>query len=427
MKPHNRIIIENLFQFRSSLKVSLTIFFLCCNLNTAQSPSSSWITRAPLPTPRQEVPHAVLNGKIYVPGGLSSGGVGSKIVEVFDPSTDSWNSAPSLLFAVHHTGLTNHNDVLYLMGGYRGNGFIPTDEIYTLHPDSSFWKSVGLMPMGIGAHVIESFGEKIYLIGGVTPIGVNGATMSYDPITLEWETLSPMPTPREHLAAAVIDSLIYVVGGRDFSQGGPGNVSTLEAYSPETNTWYSLQSMPTARGGLAAAALNGKLYAFGGEFPGVFSESEEYDPKTNTWTKVEDMATPRHGMGAVTVGDTIFIIGGAEVQGFGVSGANEGFTLTATNIDDDAKNQFGQFHLAQNYPNPFNTVTTINYLLPKTGDIQISVYNLLGKEIARLLNEVQEARDNQITWDASNYSSGIYFFRLQAGDFVQTRKMVLLK
>lgn len=296
--------------------------------NTDPKPqdTSRWIKRAALPTPRQEVPHAALNGKIYVPGGLLSFGLGSNRVEVFDPSTDSWSSAPSLLIPVHHTGLTNHKGVLYLMGGYGGSGFTPTDDIYVLQPHSTDWNSVGLMPIKRGAHVIESFGDKIYVFGGVTSLGVTNTAMSYDPVTKVWETLSPMPTRREHLASTVLDSLIYLVGGRDFS--GPGNVPSLEAYSPETDRWYILKNMPTARGGLAAATMNGKLYAFGGESPGVFSKSEEYDPKTDAWTQVEDMATPRHGMGAVTVGDTIFIIGGAEVEGFGVSGANEGFTIT---------------------------------------------------------------------------------------------------
>jgi len=288
--------------------------------------ASSWIVRAPLPTPRQEVPHAVLNGKIYVPGGLISSGTVTNIVEVFDPQNDSWSSAPSLVFQVHHTGLTNHKGVLYLMGGYGAGGFSPRDDIYVLHPDSSNWNAAGLMPIKRGAYVIESYGDKIYIFGGVTPQGITNGAMSYDPVTKEWKTLSPMPTRREHLASAVLDSLIYVVGGRDFS--GSGNLPSLEAYSPETDIWYILESMPTARGGLAAAAMNGKLYAFGGEIPGVFSESEEYDPKTNLWTQVEDMATPRHGMGAVTVGDTISIIGGAKLEGLGVSGANEGFTST---------------------------------------------------------------------------------------------------
>ena len=84
--------------------------------------------------------------------------------------------------------------------------------------------------------------------------------------------------------------------------------------------------MPTARGGLAAAASGGKLYVFGGENPGVFPHTEEYDPASNTWRRVADMPTPRHGMGAVTVGADIYVIGGGIRAGFGASTSNERFT-----------------------------------------------------------------------------------------------------
>jgi len=84
--------------------------------------------------------------------------------------------------------------------------------------------------------------------------------------------------------------------------------------------------MPTARGGLAAAAVGGRLYAFGGENPGVFATTEAFDPATNEWRRLADMPTPRHGAGAVAVGGTIYVIGGGVRAGFGASGANEAFT-----------------------------------------------------------------------------------------------------
>jgi hypothetical protein len=83
--------------------------------------------------------------------------------------------------------------------------------------------------------------------------------------------------------------------------------------------------MPTARGGLAAAASAGFLYAFGGESPGVFPHTEEFDPALNRWRRVADMPTPRHGMGAVTVDDVIHLIGGGTREGFGASSAHEVF------------------------------------------------------------------------------------------------------
>ena len=85
------------------------------------------------------------------------------------------------------------------------------------------------------------------------------------------------------------------------------------------------------------------------------------------------------------------------------------------------------YNISQNYPNPFNPVTNISYSLPVSGDVTLIIYNLLGEEVARLVDGLQQAGEYQTQWNASNFASGIYFYRLQAGDFVQTRKMVLLK
>lgn len=94
----------------------------------------------------------------------------------------------------------------------------------------------------------------------------------------------------------------------------------------------------------------------------------------------------------------------------------------------ESKRQLSEdYFLSQNYPNPFNPVTTINYALPKSGDVLLTIYNLRGVEVARLINGEQPAGNHLVTWDASNVASGIYFYRLQAGEFVQVRKMVLLK
>ncbi|MCH8299012.1 MAG: T9SS type A sorting domain-containing protein [Candidatus Marinimicrobia bacterium] len=85
------------------------------------------------------------------------------------------------------------------------------------------------------------------------------------------------------------------------------------------------------------------------------------------------------------------------------------------------------YSLYDNYPNPFNPSTTIRYDLPERGNIKLSIYNLMGEIVAILIDEMQAAGFHKVEWNAINHPSGIYFYRLQAGDFVQTRKMVLLK
>jgi hypothetical protein len=83
--------------------------------------------------------------------------------------------------------------------------------------------------------------------------------------------------------------------------------------------------------------------------------------------------------------------------------------------------------LKQNYPNPFNPVTMINYQLPVTSDVELNIYNLLGQKVASLVNEKQNAGYHHIEWNASGFASGLYYCRIEAGNFTQTRKMIYLK
>jgi photosystem II stability/assembly factor-like uncharacterized protein len=86
-----------------------------------------------------------------------------------------------------------------------------------------------------------------------------------------------------------------------------------------------------------------------------------------------------------------------------------------------------KFALEQNFPNPFNPITTINYSIPKDGFVSLSVFNLIGEKVAELVNSNIKAGSHQINFDASKFSSGIYFYKLESGSFTETRKMILMK
>ena len=83
--------------------------------------------------------------------------------------------------------------------------------------------------------------------------------------------------------------------------------------------------------------------------------------------------------------------------------------------------------LLQNYPNPFNAKTTIRFILPRPVNVELAIYDLLGLRIEVLIFEPIEAGIHTVEFDASSLSSGVYFYRLRAGDVVETKKMVLLK
>ncbi|MFN3345366.1 MAG: T9SS type A sorting domain-containing protein, partial [Chloroherpetonaceae bacterium] len=85
------------------------------------------------------------------------------------------------------------------------------------------------------------------------------------------------------------------------------------------------------------------------------------------------------------------------------------------------------FALEQNYPNPFNPTTVIAYQLPVASEVKLEVYDVLGRKVMSLVNGRQEAGAYRYTLNAATLSSGVYFYRLQAGNFVSTKKMMLVK
>ncbi len=130
-----------------------------------------------------------------------------------------------------------------------------------------------------------------------------------------WTTLEPMPTPRSAFGVAVVDGKIYAIGGFN----GSNYLAINEMYNPETDTWTTKQSMPTARHDFAIAVFQNKIYVIGGifdesgvDFSGYTGVNEVYDPQTDTWETMEPMPTARAGLDANVVGNKIYLIGGVK-------------------------------------------------------------------------------------------------------------------
>jgi len=85
------------------------------------------------------------------------------------------------------------------------------------------------------------------------------------------------------------------------------------------------------------------------------------------------------------------------------------------------------FHLSQNYPNPFNPSTVISFSVPQEGIVTLRVYDLLGRVVAKLMNEQKEPGQYSVTWDASMMPSGMYLYQLNAGGVSQIQKMLLVR
>ena len=115
-------------------------------------------------------------------------------------------------------------------------------------------------------------------------------------------------------------------------------------------------------------------------------------------------------------------------KGFGTPGQiNSEYVVTDVNDKKIEQQKPNSFQLLQNYPNPFNPTTNISYHLLRTSEVELSIFNLLGQKVATLISERQNAGSYQVEWNATRFASGIYFYRIKADDFIDTKKMILLK
>ena len=267
-----------------------------------------WTTGAPMPTRRSELTSALLDGNIYVAGGIGEGWTTRAEVERYDIAADSWTPVAPLPLGLNHLGMAALDGHVYVTGGYADVNFsVDQTATYAYDPTTDSWTRMADMPAPRAAHTMVAAGDKLYVIGGGGPRAEE--TWSYDPASNSWDTSAPdMPTPREHLASVSFGELLYGIGGRVDGN----NLGTFSQYEIPFQRWSSLPDMPTPRGGLTAAAIDGVIHVTGGE---LFDPASTYNQhevfKYGEWTTAEPLPTARHGLTSVAYEGRWYVIGGA--------------------------------------------------------------------------------------------------------------------
>jgi len=181
------------------------------------------------------------------------------------------------------------------------------------------------------------------------------------------------------------------------------------------SSWTAIDSGLTNKN-INALAVNG-TNLFAGTDGGVYLSTNN----GTSWTQANTNLTDTSILSLAIMGTNLI----AGTRGSGVWMRPLSEMITAI---ESVKDQVPiQFKLDQNYPNPFNPSTTIIYSIPKAAQVILKVYNVLGKEVATLVNEEELAGNYSVVFNARNLSSGIYFYRMQAESFVGTKKLILIK
>ncbi len=257
-----------------------------------------------------------------------------------------------------------------------------------------------------------------------------------------WDTQFGLPVPgvagQVYAVAADAQGNVYVGGSFGAVGGLSTAVNNIVRYNIATNTWSALGTgaQNGVNGQVNALAIDGsgKVYV-GGFFTqagGVNANAvARFDPATNSWSALG--TGTQNGVNylvfafAIDGSGRVYMGGGFSQAGGIPSTFIARWTGGASRVEQIRADVPKTFLLEQNYPNPFNPSTTIRYQLPAAGEVKLEVYDVLGKKVATLVNERQAAGVYQALWNASGLASGVYFYRLQAGNFVATKKMMLVK
>lgn len=316
--------------------------------------------------------------------------------------------------------------IFTLFGGTSISGPCTTVEEYDPLTDS--WSTKAAMPTVRWGHAVAAVNGKVHAIGGAEPLFRGGldpfnlfpenvyfSTMEeFDPLTDSWSTKAAMPTARSHLAAATVNGKIYAIGGFIASDTFlPEPIATVEEYDPLTDSWSTKAPMPTARARHTATTVNGKIYVIGGSSTtyDTLTTVEEYDPLTNSWSTKAPMPTTRDSHTATAVNGKIYAIGGSST-GFDVLATVEEYDpLTNTWSTRTAMPTFSWGHAAAAVNGKIyaiggnSTISSLEEFLPQSSIVTVDlVINGSGDTVGENISHSNGNVYNQVLLSGQNVS-----------------------
>ncbi len=296
------------------------------------SVSNTWATSVPMPTKRRGLVAVTVNGIIYAIGGQSflvagdpddATEVNLTKVEAFNTSTSKWATKASLPSRrAWPSGAAVINGKIYVPGGLNANG-VPTKTLYVYSPTTNTWSTKAPLPLASARGAAVALSGKLYI---VTPAADSTRLHRYDPATNTWTARASGPAGHHYPVAGVINGKIYVAGTMN-SDESPS--FTTSVYDPATNAWAARDFMPTEQIGAAGQVIGNKLYVVSGSF--VLNNIEHdalrvYDPAIDYWTYpyAQSTTVQRTFLAVAVVNGKLYALGGSKYPD--VLGTNQVYT-----------------------------------------------------------------------------------------------------
>ncbi len=346
-------------------------------------------------------------------------------MERYDVMGNSWFEFITGLIPRRYnsTEYISSQNKLYIFNGntYTGSTYTDTVEIVGITTGELTYSASNPYPVEYAGSAV--WNGKIYIFGGSNSGLYSNRLYEFDPTTFEWTRLPDMPEAKQ-TSGRIVDGKIYVFGGYN------GTVSTrIDVYDIQKGTWTLLGHMPI---GISAHAttVSGKYIWLVGAYNNLQSIAI-FNIETSVFSQLTSNMTGRRHAGAIAVDNNLYTFGGNQTSS-SISALNSLEYADISNymvsIADMIFEPPKAFQLYQNFPNPFNSTTKIMYSIQETGFISLKIYDLHGKEIDVLVQDFQNANSYSLNYNASNLSSGVYFYSLRINNkILETKKMILMR
>ena len=400
-------------------------------------------TFPPMPTATYFQASAWLGDTLYVqdPG---SGGTGATTIRRYTMN-GTWTLGTPLPTAKVGGTLTACNGKLYFIAGGIGAITTPSTDVYQYTPGTGTWATVAPIPLAVAGHGAANWGDSvIFVVGGpYANSNLNLNVYYYRPASNIWGTITnslPSGQGRRTFALGIEGNKLYMAGGFNTAFLNNFYIGTIGA-NASSLTWAAGPTLPlppaitgiSRPGGWAGF---GKFYVICGERGSVGGYSDSvrvWDINASAWNLIiAGKPMPGSNIFAACVGNKINDTVKVFVPGiYNVTSMANFDVLQGNYVPPVGIIQTGEiataYLLSQNYPNPFNPTSRINFAIPTSGNVKMIVTDVVGKRVAVLVDEFKTSGSYSVSFDASSLSSGIYFYTLSAGNFKETKKMLLIK
>ena len=393
---------------------------------------SNWQRLSDAPTNKIESQCIQANGKMYLISGFTFDYKIKDVNEIYDPVANTWSQGAPMPLSVTHGGFALINNEIWIISGFSGDSpGTATNRVQIYGIATNSWRDGPKLPDPFPAGAAAFYNGKLHYFGGLLPDRQtntgNHYVLDINNQQAGWKKAAPLPNPRCHLSAAVVNGMIYAMGGQHGHDGKIEDQNTVEAYNPPTDKWTAKKSLPYRRSHFEPGTfvLNDQIVIVGGRdnLSYFYDRVTTYDPQADLWREMFKLPYRVVGPSAKYFNGKLIISNGGEYGDWNPTVKTWSTPFEVNPITLSVQNVPENHAMVSIYPNPVQERLHIVFTKGLTAQTTIRLTDISGKTILKkdFPSGIYNAEN---TLEMNGLSAGIYFLAVDQNEEKQVLKVI---